>query len=90
MKNFPKLDKNLLGKEILEFLNDAHKAALISIYSPTYLSLASANFDLFKKSLRISVDKKLISRGWYSAHFEIIASIGKDIGKWLKTKGPKC
>ncbi|MFA6047244.1 MAG: four helix bundle protein [Parcubacteria group bacterium] len=90
VKNFPKLDKNLLGKEILQFLNDTHKASLISIYAPSYLPLASANFDLFKKSLRIAVDKKFISCGWYSAHFEIIVSIGRDIGKWLKTKRPKC
>ncbi len=75
----------------MQFLNETHKAALISIHNPVYLPLASANFDLFKKSLRIAVDKKFISYGWYSAHFEIIVSIGKEIGKWLKkTKGPKC
>lgn len=89
VKAFPKLDKNLLGKEILQFLNDTHKSSLISIYNPSYLPLSSANFDLFKKSLKIAVDKKFISYGWYADHFEIIVSIGKDIGKWLKAKRPK-
>lgn len=91
MRNFPKLDKHLLGKEILKFLNETHKYTLISIYNVSYLPLSSANFDLFKKSLRVAVSKKLISTGWYGAHLEIIVSIGREIGAWLKkTKSPKC
>ena len=85
------MDRNFLGKEILLFLNETHKAALTSIHNPSYLPLASANFDLFKKSLRLAVDKKFISPNWYYAQLEIIVSIGKEIGNWLKkTKGPKC
>jgi len=91
VRAFPKLDKNLFGKEILRHLNETHKYSLVSVYNNSYLPLASANFDLFKKSLRIAVEKKLISTGWYGAHLEIIVSIGKEIGSWLKrTKGPKC
>lgn len=88
---FPKMDRNFLGKEILHFLNETHKASLISIHNPIYLPLASANFDLFKKSLRLAADKKFISLGWHSSQLEIIVSIGKEIGSWLKkTKAPKC
>jgi hypothetical protein len=90
VRNFPKLDKHLLGNEILHFLNETHKFSLASIYNVSYLPLASANFDLFKKSLLIALDRKLISQGWYCAQLEIIVSIGKEIGKWLKkTKAPK-
>jgi hypothetical protein len=84
IKNFPKLDKYLLGKEILNFLNDTHKFALISIFNKSYLPLASSNFDLAKKSLRIALNKKLISQGWYAEHLELISSIGKEIGGWIK------
>ncbi len=85
------MDRNFLGKEILLFLNETHKAALISLHNQIYLPLASANFDLFKKSLRLAVDKKFISTGWYSSQLETIVSIGREIGGWLKkTKGPKC
>jgi len=91
VKSFPKLDKNLFGKEILQHLNETHKYSLASVYNNSYLPLASANFDLFKKSLGMAVEKKLISRGWYGAHLEIIVSIGKEIGSWLKrTRIPKC
>ncbi len=91
VQNFPKMDRNFLGKEILLFLNETHKAALISLHNQIYLPLASANFDLFKKSLRLAVDKKFISTGWYSSQLETIVSIGREIGGWLKkTKGPKC
>lgn len=86
---FPKLDKNLLGKEILNFLNETHKFSLASIHNPSYLPLASASFDLFKKSLLVALDRKLISYGWYAAQLEIIASIGKILGGWLKTKSPR-
>lgn len=91
VRDFPKMDRNFLGKEVLHFLNETHKATLISIHNPTYLPLASANFDLFKKSLRLAVEKKFISSGWYFSQLEIIVSIGKEIGSWLKkTKGLKC
>lgn len=91
VQNFPKMDRNFLGKEVLLFLNETHKAALISIHNSNYLPLASANFDLFKKDLRLAVDKKFISHGWYSSQLEIIVSIGKEIGSWVKkTKSPKC
>jgi hypothetical protein len=86
VRNFPKLDKNLMGKEILTFLNETHKFALASIYNPAYLSLASANFDLFKKSLLVALDRKLISPGWYAAQLALIVSIGKEIGRWLNSK----
>jgi hypothetical protein len=84
VRNFPKLDKHLLGKEILHFLNETHKYSLAAINNNSYLPLASANFDLFKKSLSVASDRKLISHGWYCAQMEIIVSIGKEIGKWLK------
>lgn len=91
VRAFPKLDKNLFGKEILRLLNETHKYSLISIHNNSYLPLASANFDLFKKSLRMATEKKLISPGWYGTHLAIIVSIGKEIGNWLKrTKSPKC
>ena len=91
IRAFPKLDKNLFGQDILLFLNETHKYTLTAIHNSSYLPLASANFDLFKKSLRLAVEKKLISTGWYGSHLELIASIGKDIGGWLKkTKNPKC
>lgn len=91
VKDFPKLDKHLLGKEILQFLNETQKFALASVYNSTYLPLASANFDLFKKSLRLAVNKKFISQNWYYTQLEIVVSIGKEIGSWLKrTKYPKC
>jgi hypothetical protein len=83
VKNFPKLDKYLLGKDILNFLNEAHKYALLSIYNQSYLFGCSANFDLFKKSLRIAVDKKFISYKWYGSQLEPINVIGKEIGGWL-------
>ena len=87
---FPKMDRNFLGKEILLFLNETHKFALASIYNSTYLPLASASFDLFKKSLRLAINKKFISQNWYYSQLEIIISVGKEIGNWLKkTKGPK-
>lgn len=89
VRNFPKLDKNLMGKEILNFLNETHKFALASIYNPSYLPLASANFDLFKKSLTVALDRKLISPGWYAAQLETIVSIGKTLGGRLKTKSPR-
>lgn len=90
VKSFPKLDKNLLGKEILTFLNETHKAALLSIYNANYLPLCSANFDLVKKSLRVALEKKFISYGWYASRLDLITSIGKEIGGWLKkTKNPK-
>lgn len=90
VRNFPKLDKHLLGREILQFLNETHKYSLTAVYNISYLPLASANFDLFKKSLLIALNRKLISNGWYSAQLEIIVSIGKEIGSWLKkTKVPK-
>lgn len=91
MRIFPKLDKNLLGKEILSFLNETHKFSLASIHNSSYLPLASANFDLFKKSLLVALDRKLISHGWYFSQLEIIVFIGKTLGSWLKkTKNPKC
>ncbi|MDI6777635.1 MAG: four helix bundle protein [Patescibacteria group bacterium] len=91
VRNFPKLDKNLFGKEILRSLNETHKYSLASVYNNSYLPLASASFDLFKKYLRIAVEKKLIPIGWYGAHLEIIVSVGKEISGWLKkTKSPKC
>ncbi len=89
VKNFPKLDKHLLGKDILSFLNETHKFALVSIHNHSYLIFCSANFDLFKKSLRIALDKKLISPGWYASQLNAISSIGKEIGGWLnKRKTP--
>jgi len=76
-------------KDILNFLNETHKYALLSVYNKQYLFCCSANFDLFKKSLRIAVDKKLISYNWYSSQLELIDIIGKEIGGWLnKTKTP--
>ena len=90
VKNFPKLDKHLVGKEILGFINETHKFVLISIFNESYLPLASANFDLAKKTLRIALQKKLISYGWYAEHLELISSIGKEIGGWIKkTKTPR-
>lgn len=90
IKNFPKLDKHLLGKEILNFINEAHKCALLAIFSGSYLPLTSANFDLTKKSLRIALNKKLISQCWYAEHLELISSIGKEIGGWIKkSKTPR-
>jgi hypothetical protein len=92
VRAFPKLDKNLFGQDILQFLNETHKYSLASIYNSSYLPIASANFDLFKRSLRVAVEKKLISTSWYSAHLAIVVSIGKEIGSWLKLKkkSPKC
>jgi hypothetical protein len=84
VRNFPKLDKHLLGKEILQFLNETHKYSLLSIHNKSYLPFASANFDLFKKSLTIALDRKMISYGWYSAQLKTTVSIGKTIGSWIK------
>jgi len=83
VKDFPKLDKHLIGKDMLNFLNETHKYALLSIYNKNYLFDCSANFDLFKKSLRIAIDKKFISHKWYGAQLELISTIGKEIGGWL-------
>jgi len=58
VRNFPKLDKHLLGREILQFLNETHKYSLTAVYNISYLPLASANFDLFKKSLLIALKQK--------------------------------
>lgn len=89
VKNFPKLDKHLLGKDILYFLNQTHKSALLSVYDKNYLFECSANFDLFKKSLRIAVDKKFISYKWYASQLDLISFIGKEINNWLnKSKTP--
>lgn len=90
IKNFPKLDKYLLGKEILYLINETHKFALISMNDKFYLSFASANFDLFKKSMRIAVKKELISQNWYAEQLELIVSIGREIGGWMrKAKTPQ-
>jgi hypothetical protein len=90
VRNFPKLDKHLLGEEILKFINETHKAALLSIYNPQYIINLSANFDLVKKSLRTAINKKLISDGWWASQLELITHIGQEIGSWLKkTKNPK-
>jgi len=89
VRGFPKLDKNLLGKEILNLLNETHKSALLSIHNKAYIPLTSANFDLVKKLLRVALDRKIISEGWYASQLELISSIGKEIGGWLnKTKNP--
>ena len=90
VRNFPKLDKHLLGKEILRHINETHKYALLAVFNYSYLPHASANFDLAKKSLRIALGRKLISEGWYASQLSLIMEIGKEIGGWLKkTKTPK-
>ncbi len=88
IKNFPKLDKHLLGKDVLFYINETHKYALMSIHNCSYLVFCSANFDLAKKSLRITMEKKIVSYGWYSSQLDLINSIGKEIGSWMKRKSP--
>ena len=80
VRNFPKLDKHLLGKDILYFINETEKSALLAIFNKSYAPLASANFDLAKKSLRLAMDRKLISEGWYADQMSLIVAIGKAIG----------
>ncbi len=90
VRNFSKLDKHLIGKDILNFINETHKYSLLSIFNVSYAPLASANFDLVKKSLRIAMDKKIISEGWYASQLQLLADIGRAVGGIVaKNKTPR-
>lgn len=86
VRNFPKLDKHLLGKEILDFINETEKYALLAIFNKSYVPQTSANFDLVKKSLRLACQRNLISEGWYADQMQLIVAIGIAIGGMIKQK----
>lgn len=87
---FPKLDKHLLGKEILSAINNAHYYALLSINDRRYALQLGASFDLSKKFLRLALKRKMISEGWYADRLPLLADIGRAVGGIIaKNKTPR-
>ena len=91
VKRFPRAERVLLGDYIKRALLDILKNTVLAYNAPkaqklAYLELASANLDLLRLLIRLSVDLRLTSIRQYEHVSKMIDEIGRMLGGWLNSQ----
>jgi hypothetical protein len=91
IRDFPRLEKFSQGEMMEKILLECIEACFLGTTLPPgshklhYVATASAKFDALKVFIRISLDSKILKDETYTKLIPILATIGKNLGGWLRT-----